>query len=48
MAHIEVEALDPEHVKGSSHATMTGNGHTMNVDGAFTSKWLSSSCGDIK
>lgn len=44
----EVEALDSEHVKGTSHATMTGNGHTMNVDGSFTSKWLGSSCGDVK
>ena len=34
----EVEALDSEHLKGSSHATLTSNGHTMNVDGKFASK----------
>lgn len=44
----EVEALDPEHVQGTSHATMTGNGQTMNVDGKFTSKWLGSSCEGVK
>jgi hypothetical protein len=44
----EVEALDPEHVNGTSHATMNGNGHTMNVDGKFTSKWLGSSCEGVK
>ena len=40
----EVEALDSEHLKGTSHAVMTGNGNTMNVDGRFTSKWVGSSC----
>jgi len=44
----EVEALDSEHLKGSSHATLTSNGHTMNVDGKFASKWLGSSCEGIK
>ena len=44
----EVEALDSEHLKGSSHATMTSGGHTMNMDGKFTSKWLGSSCEGIK
>lgn len=44
----EVEAVDPEHVKGTSHATMTGNDRTMNVNGTFTSKWLGASCGSVK
>jgi hypothetical protein len=44
----EVEALDPEHVKGSSQVVMTGNGQTRNVDGTFSSEWLSSSCGNVK
>jgi hypothetical protein len=44
----EVEAIDPEHVKGSSKATMTGNGQTRNVDGTFSSEWLSSSCENLK
>lgn len=45
---LEITVVDQEHLKGSSHATVTGNGHTMNVDSTFTSKWLSSSCGDLK
>jgi uncharacterized protein DUF3617 len=44
----EVEALNPERIRGSSHATMSGSGHTMNLDGMFTSKWLGSSCGNVK
>ncbi|HEX7958471.1 MAG TPA: DUF3617 domain-containing protein [Terriglobales bacterium] len=44
----EVEALDPEHIKGASHATMTGNGQTRNVDGKFTSQWLGASCEGVK
>ena len=44
----EVEALDPEHIQGTSHATMTGNGQTRNVDGKFTSKWLGASCEGVK
>lgn len=40
----EVEALDSEHLKGTSHTVMNGNGHTMKVDGTFTSKWVGASC----
>lgn len=42
----ELEAPDPEHYKGSSHGTLTGNGHTMNIDATFSGKWLASSCGN--
>ena len=41
---IEVNAPDPEHVKGTAHITTTGGGHSMKVDSTFSSKWLGSSC----
>lgn len=44
----EYEAPDPEHLKGSIHTNSTGGGKNMTVDSAFTSKWLGSSCGDVK
>ena len=45
---LDLTANDPEHVNGSYHATMDGNGHTMNVEGVWTSKWLAASCGDVR
>jgi hypothetical protein len=45
---LELVAADPEHLNGSYHSTMEGNGHTMNVEGSWTSKWLGSSCGNVK
>ena len=47
-ATFEAQVLDSEHVKGSAHGTMTGNGQTMNVDDSFTARWLGSSCGNVK
>jgi hypothetical protein len=40
----EFEAPDPEHLKASIHTTSTDGGHTMTIDGTFTSKWLAASC----
>jgi len=45
---LELVAVDPEHLNGSYHSTVDGNGHTMNIEGTWTSKWLGSSCGDAK
>src|SRR5689334_21497058 len=45
---LELVAADPEHLNGSYHSTMDGNGHTMNVEGTWTSKWVSTSCGNVK
>ena len=45
MTAFEVEVPDPEHYNGSSHGTLTGNGHTMNIDSTFSGKWLGSNCG---
>ena len=47
-ATFSVEAPDQEHLKGSSHGSIAGNGQTMKIDSAFTSKWLGSSCGNVK
>lgn len=46
--NLELVAADPEHLNGSYHSTMNGNGHTMNVEGTWTSKWLSASCGNSR
>ena len=45
---LEITALDPEHIKGSSHGNLNGGGRTMNVESTFTSKFLSASCGNAK
>ena len=45
---LELLAADPEHLNGSYHSTMNGNGHTMNVEGNWTSKWVGVRCGDMK
>ena len=45
---LELVASDPEHMNGSSQSTISGNGHTMNVEGTWTSKWLGPSCGNVK
>lgn len=45
---LELVAADPEHVNGSSHSTINGNGHTMNVEGTWSARWLGSSCGNVK
>jgi hypothetical protein len=45
---LELVAADPEHVSGTYHSTVNADGHTMNVDGNWTSKWLGSSCGNVK
>jgi hypothetical protein len=47
-ATFDVEARDQEHLKGSSHGTIAGNGQSMKIDSAFTSKWLGSSCGNVR
>jgi hypothetical protein len=45
---LELVAVDPEHINGSYHSTVDGNDHSMNFEGTWTSKWLGSSCGDVK
>jgi urease alpha subunit len=43
-----VEALSTESIKGSGHMTAAGGGHSMNMNTTLSSKWLGSSCGDVK
>jgi len=45
---LELMAADPEHMNGSYHSTVNADGHTMNVEGNWTSKWLGSSCGNVR
>jgi len=45
---LDLEAPDPEHVNGSYRSEVNANGHTMNVEGTWTSKWLGSSCGELR
>jgi hypothetical protein len=41
-------AVTPESVKGTVRMVMTGQGRTMNMNLDFLSKYLGSSCGDVK
>ncbi len=41
---LKLHAVDPENVKASMQGTSTGNGQTVNVNGAFAGKWMGSSC----
>ena len=45
---LDITATDPEHIKGSSHGTLSRGGRTMNVELTFTSRFLSASCGNAK
>jgi hypothetical protein len=45
---LELVAADPEHLNGTYHSTANADGHTMNVAGNWTSKWLGSSCGNVR
>lgn len=45
---LDLVAADSEHVNGLSRSSMNGNGHTMNVEGSWSSKWLGPSCGKVK
>jgi outer membrane PBP1 activator LpoA protein len=45
---LTVEALTSGLTKGTMEMVATGGGHTMNINNSFTSKWISSDCGDVK
>ncbi len=45
---MEINVVDSEHVKGSSHATMSMNGQSMQMDATFVSKWVGAACGKVK
>jgi hypothetical protein len=41
-------APDQEHMTATIHLTSTGGGHSMTTDATIASKWLGSSCGNVK
>jgi hypothetical protein len=45
---VKVEAVDSEHIRGSIQMTATGgaDGHAMNMNYTFTSKWIGAACTD--
>jgi hypothetical protein len=45
---IQIEALNSESVKGSSHVTTAGGDRTMNINMNFTGKWIGAVCTDKK
>jgi len=45
---VHIEAADPEHVIGTVKSNTSGGGNTMNMNGKFTSRWVSAACGDTK
>jgi hypothetical protein len=45
---LDITATDAEHIKGSSHGSLSGGGRTMNVESTFASRFLSASCGNAK
>jgi hypothetical protein len=42
--HLNLHAVDSEHVTGTGHAISDIGGHNMTVDLKFDSKWVGSSC----
>jgi len=43
-----VGALSSDGVKGTMHSVTNTNGHAMNMDFTFSSKYLGPACGDVK
>ena len=50
--HLDFQLADAEHFSGTSHTTGTGTTHgspaNMEIDKAFTAKFVSSDCGSVK
>ncbi|HEV2134794.1 MAG TPA: DUF3617 family protein [Terracidiphilus sp.] len=42
--HIKIHVVDSEHVKATFDGTMSGNGHTMTMNGNYTSEWVAATC----
>jgi hypothetical protein len=43
-----LETVGSDHVKGTMQAVTNANGHTMNMNFTFSSKYLGPACGDVK
>jgi hypothetical protein len=44
----EFIVVDQEHINGTIHMTETAGGRSMNTDAKFSTKWLGSSCANMK
>ena len=47
-ATLHVQVIDPQNVKGTLATTLSMGGRSMQMNGTFTSKWVSADCGAIK
>lgn len=45
---LQVEALNPESVKGTGQVIFTGAGQPMNANSTFSAKWIGPACGNVK
>lgn len=45
---MEIEALNPEHVKGTGDLTATDDGKTLKSHSTFNAKWHGSNCGNVR
>jgi len=43
-----IDVVSQDSIKGSTHAVTNSDGHTMNMDYTFTSRYLGPACGDVK
>ena len=43
-----LESVGSDHVKGTMQSATNANGHTMNMNFTFSSKYLGPACGDVK
>jgi len=43
-----LETVGSDHVKGTMQSATNANGHTMNMNFTFSSKYLGPACGDVK
>jgi len=41
---IDIEVVNSEHVKGTSHGTMSAGGRALQIDSSFTSRWVEANC----
>ena len=47
-ATMHIEAVDSENIKGTMQMNANGGNNKMSMQSSFTSKWVSSDCGDLK
>ena len=45
---LHIQVIDPQNVKGTLATTLSMGGRSMQMNGTFTSKWVSADCGAIK